>query len=198
MSSLALLEAPAASRPRLMTTEEMLALPENGTTRWLIEGVLREIPVTLRNRWHSRVELRGGALLDRWLDLQPEPRGELFSGEVGVRLKKDPDLTLGIDIVYVSAELAAKVPVGTRLIEGIPTLAVEILSPSDTIEAIEEKVDLLLSAGVPLVWVINPHNKTVAVYRPGQRVVVLNDSQELIGDPELPGFRVLVAKIFSR
>lgn len=45
----------------LMTTEEMLALPENGVERWLIRGQLREKPMALRNRWHSRVLMRLGA-----------------------------------------------------------------------------------------------------------------------------------------
>ena len=35
-----------------MTTEEMLALPDNGMERWLIDGELRERPMTVRNRFH--------------------------------------------------------------------------------------------------------------------------------------------------
>ncbi len=45
----AILDAP------VMTTEEFLALPRNGTSRWLIEGQLREKPMTVRNRTHSRL-----------------------------------------------------------------------------------------------------------------------------------------------
>jgi hypothetical protein len=39
----------------LMTTEEMLALPEDGVERWLFMGQLRERPVTVRNRWHGQI-----------------------------------------------------------------------------------------------------------------------------------------------
>jgi len=41
-----------------MTTEELLALPEDGVDRYLIRGLLREKPMTKRNRWHTRVEAR--------------------------------------------------------------------------------------------------------------------------------------------
>ena len=43
---------------QLMTTEELLAIPEDGTDRWLIAGELRERPMTRRNRFHSRVTFR--------------------------------------------------------------------------------------------------------------------------------------------
>jgi hypothetical protein len=43
-----------ATASSLMTTEELLAIPEDGTDRWLIAGELRERPMTRRNRFHSR------------------------------------------------------------------------------------------------------------------------------------------------
>jgi len=75
-----------ATATRLMTTEELLALPEDGTDRWLIAGELRERPagelrerpMTVRNRFHSRVTIRVGKSLDNWLDEQPEPRGQVL------------------------------------------------------------------------------------------------------------------------
>ena len=43
---------------------------------------------------------------------------------------------------------------------------VEILSPTDTQEGIDQSMVTVLGAGVPLVWVIDPHDETVTVYRP--------------------------------
>src|SRR5215217_3565139 len=92
--------------PSLMTTEEMLALPQNGVERELVAGHLRERPVTRRNHGHSRATIRVGSLLERWLEQQPEPRGEVVGGEAGFRLRRNPDTSVGIDIAYVSAEVA--------------------------------------------------------------------------------------------
>ena len=76
-------------------------------------------------------------------------------------------------------------------------LLVEILSPSDTQEQIDEKIDDYLRAGVAVVWIIDPHDKTVLIYRKGAAPELVNINQELCGDPELPGFRVPVAQIFA-
>ena len=81
--------------PKLMTTEEMLALPDVGTDRELIEGRLREKPITMRNRRHSRLEIRIGKILDNWLDTQPASLAEVVGGEAGFRLQRNPDTFSG-------------------------------------------------------------------------------------------------------
>jgi|SRR5262245_30078182 len=192
----------AATAP--MTTADLLALPDDGVERWLIRGELREKrpvpgdpPITIRNRFHSRVLIRVGSVLNNWLDQQPEPRGQVLGGEAGVKLTHDPDSTVGIDVVYVSAEVAARQGDDTSLIDGVPVLAVEILSPSDTQEEIYEKVTEYLQAGVPLVWIVDPYDHTVRVYRPDARPQLFNEDQELSGEPHLPDFRVPVARLFQ-
>jgi Uma2 family endonuclease len=154
--------------------------------------------VTRRSRSHSRVEARIAQLLGDWLDQQPTPRGEVYAGEVGCRLRGTPDSAVGIDVIYISAELAASQPAETRMIDGPPILAVEILSPNDTEEEVNEKVQEYLAVGVPLVWVVDPAFRTVTVYRPGAEPEMFNINQQLSGEPHLPGFVVPVAKIFGR
>lgn len=177
-----------------MTTEELLALPDNGMERWLIAGELRERPMTVRNRFHSRTMICVGTELDLWLRQQPLPRGQVLCGEVGVRLSRDPDTTVGIDVVYVSANVVVQ---QTTLIDGVPTLAVEILLPKETFKQIHEKTTVYQSAGVPLVWVLDPCDRTVKVYRPGVEPDSFNIHQELSGEPHLPGFRISVGRIFE-
>lgn len=180
-----------------ITTEELLALPDDGMEGWLIAGELRERPMTVRNRFHSRTMIRVGKFLDNWLDEQPSPRGQVLGGEVGVRSSRDPDTTVGVDVVYVSADVIVHQTQETTLIDGAPTPAVEILSPNDTIEEIREKITIYQSAGVPLVWVVHPYDRTVTVYRPGYEPDSFNALEELTGEAYLPGFRVTVARFFE-
>jgi Uma2 family endonuclease len=181
-----------------MTTAELLAMPDDDSVeRWLIDGELWEIPMTKRNRFHSRIMVRVGKLLDNWLDGQPEPRGAVLCGEAGVRLRQEPDTTVGVDVVYVSAETLAQQTDESTLIEGLPVLVVEILSPSDTQEIIDQKMDTYRGAGVPLIWVIDPHDQTVTVYRPDAAPELVNVNQDLTAEPHLPGFRVSVATLFA-
>lgn len=186
-----------AAPSKLMTTEEMLALPENGVDRELIRGELREKPVTIRNRRHSRTMSRIGGFLEHWLERQPEPRGEVLVGDAGFRLSRNPDTTVGIDLAYVSTELAASTPETVRVFDGVPVLAVEILSPSDQHEDVEDKIDIYIHAGVKLIWIVNPARRTVQVIREGGQPDLFNSQQDLRGEPFLPGFHVPVAKILQ-
>ena len=187
-----------------LTTADLLAMPDDGVERWLIRGELREKHptrqdqrMTIRNWFHSRVMVRVSKVLDNWLDQQPEPRGTVLAGEAGVRLSHDPESTVGVDVIYVSADVAGRQGDDTTLIDGVPVLAVEILSPNDTIEDTSEKVTEYLRAGTRLVWVVDPYDHTVRVYRPDARPQLFNEDQELAAEPHLPGFRVPVARLFE-
>jgi Uma2 family endonuclease len=184
-----------------MTTEEFLALPDDGVERWLVDGELREFPrkdpMTVRNRFHSRILALVCAELVNWLRQQPPPRGQVLGGEAGVRLQRDPDLTVGIDVVYVSSDVLVQQTDETTLIDGVPTLAVEILSPNDTVEEINDKLALYRRAQIPLVWLIDPYIRTVTVHAVGNEPVLFNIKQELSAEPHLPGLRVPVARLFE-
>jgi Uma2 family endonuclease len=180
-----------------MTTEELLALPDDGMDRWLINGELREKPMTVRSRFHSSIMVRIGAILLQWRDQQVEPRGKVYCGECGVRLKKSPDTTVGVDVLYAPPELVAVQSDSTTVVEGIPSLIVEILSPSDTVAEINEKVAGYRAAGVPHVWVVNPYVQTVSVHRPDCEPVLFNKNQEITAEPQLSGFKITVSRFFE-
>lgn len=191
---------PTASPPKLMTTEELLALPDDGVERWLINGQLRERrdpEMTKRNRFHSHCMTEIATVLNNWVKTRPRPRGAVYCGEIGVRLGSNPDITVGVDVAYAPAELVNAQPDDSTLLVGVPTVVVEILSPSNTQEDIEEKLDAYLSAGVPVVWVANPRRRTVTVLSPGAEPALFNATHELTAEPHLPGFRVRVADLFG-
>jgi Uma2 family endonuclease len=148
-------------------------------------------------RLHARVEARIVSLLDRWLAVQREPRGEILSGEAGCILRRDPDSTVGIDVAFISVEMAARQSDDTLLIDGPPVLAVEILSPSDRQDDIDEKVAEYLNAGVALVGVVNPRFRTVSVFRVDAEPELFNVRQELRAEPHLRGFCTAVRAIFD-
>lgn len=187
-----------ADRPALMTTEDLLALPDDGKERWLIRGELREKEMTRRNRGHSRVEGKMAYLLHKWMDERPGPRGEVLVGEAGVRLRRNPDTTVGIDVAYISPQTADADPTESRFLDGVPVLVVEILSPSDSHEEVSEKVASYLDAGVKLAWVIDPRFKTITVYRADAEPELFNVTRTISGDPHLPGFQVAVREVFAR
>ena len=189
-----------AEIPRKMTAEELLAMPDDGVERWLIRGELREnaeSDMNRRNPDHSGTMTNVAEFLGAWARSQSKPRGKVYTGDAAFKLRPDSPTLVGIDVAYVSSELRTKTPKGRKLIEGVPVLAVEILSPSDVHSDITEKVQEYLDVGVAIVWVVDPDFETVAVYRSDAEPVSFNRQQELTAEPQLPGFRVRVAELFE-
>jgi Uma2 family endonuclease len=193
---------------KVIRGKDLIDMPFDGMDRSILRGHLREYAIgaldsrtgkllPVMGRFHSKTLSNVSGLLADWLRTQVIPRGEVLSGGAGIQLQKSPETTFGVDVMYVSAEVLAAQTGESTIIEGIPTLAVEILSPSETLERVDEKTDAYLAAGVPLVWLLDLHDKSVTVYRPGAEPETYNRLAELTAEPHLPGFRVKVADLFE-
>lgn len=147
---------------------------------------------------HGRAASRIAHLLEEWLDSQPEPPGEVLSGDAAFRLRSDSPTMVGLDVAYISAELRQRTDPGAFEIDGAPLLAVEILSPSDKSEDVHDKVEEYLACGVAVVWVVDPRIRTVTVYRPNDEPVLYNRKQMIANEPALPGLTIQVDSMFSR
>lgn len=189
-----------AATTKLMTLDEFLAIPEDGVERWLIRGELREkrdTDMTRRNKPHSITEANVTALLWVWLRTQSQPRGAVVCGEAGVILRRNPEtVTAGVDVAVITAAQADARDPDTNMIVGPPTLIAEVRSPNDTEDEIAERVGEYLDCGVPVVWVISTHFRTVTIHRLGANPVALDAAGTITGDPELPGFSCPVADFF--
>ena len=108
--------------------DEFLALPEDSNIeRELINGVLKERPLTRRNRFHAKTEASIATFLTLWLLEQPESHGDVLSGKVGFTLQRDPGASVGIDVVYVSAKVGARQNEFSTMIETICIKAIQQL-----------------------------------------------------------------------
>jgi Uma2 family endonuclease len=190
-----------ATTKKLMTVEEFLRLPENGNERWLIQGQLHEIPsekpMTVRNRFHSRLLMKMGTELEMWLRTQPSPKGGIFGGEAGFLLRRNPDTIVGIDIAYVDSPTLSKQTNETTLIDGVPILAIEIMSPSDRREDLTAKIREYLSVGVAYVWTVDPDFKYITAYRPNENPQLYTLDSEITAEPQLPRLRIQINSLFE-
>lgn len=78
-----------------------------------------------------------------------------------------------------------------------PDFVVELRSATDTLKALREKMQEYRDNGARLGWLIDPHNKRVEIYRPGQGVEILENPSNLSGESILPGFILSLKRIFS-
>ncbi|MEG4534971.1 Uma2 family endonuclease [Microcoleus sp. D2_18a_D3] len=84
-------------------------------------------------------------------------------------------------------------------LEGAPDLAVEILSPSNTVAEIHDKIVEYFENGARLVWVIHPKEQYVLVYRSSQEPDrLLKSVNSLDGEEIVPGFTLPVAELFQK
>jgi len=72
-----------------------------------------------------------------------------------------------------------------------------VLSPNDTVEEIEQKVDDYIDAGCPMVLVLNPKRRTATVYRPSANPLVMREQEIFDAQDVVPGFRCTVREIFT-
>lgn len=78
-----------------------------------------------------------------------------------------------------------------------PDFVVELRSPSDSPQKLAAKMEEYRDQGTRLGWLIEPEERRVSIYRPGQSVEVLETPAEVEGDPELPGFVLQLEKIWQ-
>jgi Uma2 family endonuclease len=80
----------------------------------------------------------------------------------------------------------------------VPDLAVEVISPNDSYYHVEEKAEEWLTAGVCLLWIINPRACEVQVRRSvGNGIALLKKGDELTGEEVIPGFHCRVSDLFQ-
>jgi Uma2 family endonuclease len=121
--------------------------------------------------------------------------GKVFLGGTGFVIARNPDTVGAPDVAFVGKD---RLPSGRvrGFFPGAPDLAVEVVSPSDRLSDLTSKVDERLAAGATSVWVLDPPNRAIVVYRAGKQVLRYGDSDELRDEPTLPGFALKLSDLF--
>ena len=172
----------------LVTVEDFLRRSEARDTRYeLVEGELITLSPTMPEHNDVRdtllVALRNflaGRGLGRVLS---EQAFHLFGETVRVP-----------EIAFVRAGHSIE---PHKLPEGAPDLAIEVISPSNTLREMEQRISDFFAAGSTRVWLVYPEHREVYVH--GLAGVVCRRGDDLLEDPELlPGFSVKVSSLFGQ
>ena len=125
------------------------------------------------------------------------PRGGyLLTNDTGLIVRRGPDSVRGPEVmVFLERRTPAEMNRGH--VNRIPALVVEVLSPTDQFSRTQRRVDQYEALGVPLIWVVDPDERAVHVYRPNELRKRLDDGDELTGNGVLPDFACKVADLFT-
>jgi Uma2 family endonuclease len=182
-----------AAKPKLLTADDLLRLDGQGVRGELIRGALHErMPAGLR---HGEVVAALLALL--WMHIRPGRLGRVFGSDTGVILETNPDTVREPDVAFVSAE---RLPLDAE-VDGYcpvaPDLVVEIKSPSDSEQEVDDKATMWLIHGVRMALMINPETGTIRVRRPDRPAALLSMDDTLDVGEVLLGFSCSVREILG-
>jgi Uma2 family endonuclease len=173
-----------ATEARRYTPEDLLAMPD-GKSYELVNGQLVERNMGAES---SRVGTRLCSRLD--LFCEEHDLGSVWGADNGYQcfphargLVRRPDVSF-VKKGRLPGDVSPK-----GWVRIAPDLAVEVVSPNDTAEELEEKLDDYDKAGVRLLWVIYPEARKARIYRLEGPPAVLGEDDELSGEDVIPGFR---------
>jgi Uma2 family endonuclease len=123
--------------------------------------------------------------------------GRVGSNETGLHVKREPPRSRGADVVFISYQRlpADQEPEGFLTVP--PELVVEVLGLKDSWEEMLDKVKDYHEFGVDMVWVADPHTRSVKKFPRGGAPMIVHEGQDIDGGSSLPGLKVSVAKFFE-
>ncbi len=78
-----------------------------------------------------------------------------------------------------------------------PDFVLELMSPTDDLLTVRQKMAEYMTCGIKLGWLINPDAQQVEIYRQGQDKEVLNNPSSLSGENVMPNLIVDLSDILS-
>ena len=177
--------------PGSATFDDLLRFNENGARCELVDGTLVEKAMGWKE---SLIALALGSILRDFVNARN--LGLVTGADGFVRILGS--LARGPDVAFFSWDrLPNRRMPEDSVPECVPDLAVEVLSLGNTLAEMSRKRREYFHAGARLVWMIDPRERTVAVYTSITNYVILDDSQKLSGGDVLPGLEIELAKLFA-
>ncbi|MFM2438552.1 MAG: hypothetical protein RLZ55_1375 [Actinomycetota bacterium] len=133
---------------RLLTRDDLRALPDDGLRHELIDGQFVMTPAPGSN--HQTISLTLAAMI----------RAQVLGSDLKV-LTAPFDVALGPHVVEPDIVLARKADFTARDLPVAPLLVIEVLSPSTSHLDQGRKRDLYAEAGVPHYWIVDPETPSI-------------------------------------
>ncbi len=179
-----------------LSPQELLDLPDAASYE-LVDGNLVERHTGSES---SAVAVAVAGQLANFV--RPKRAGHLFTTDCGYRcFPGAPDKVRRPDVSFVRTGRLADERPPEGYVESSPDLVMEVLSPGDLAYEIDGKIEDYLSAGVRLIWVVNPKTRTLRIHRPADSplgpIGAASETDMITGEDVLPGFECRVAEFFD-
>lgn len=171
----------------LLSVDEFLdwaKRPENRTGRLeLDEGIVCERPqATARHNYYIWLLVR--ILTSYALQAQT---GFVLTDQTGLVLSRADRVVRRAGVAFV-ARRPGRLDRPLEYLEEPPALVAEVVRRGDRLKPLYRRLAQYLRYGVPWVWVVQPDERCVAEYRPGEFPRVHDETDVLSGEGVLAGF----------
>ncbi len=183
-----------APEKKVWTDEAFMALPNNGHRYEIVNGEL--IDMGNSGAKHGYIAIILSSAL--FAVVMSKKLGVLFDSSTAFKMKngnkRSPDIAF-----FAKERLQGMTELPSGFLEGAPDLAVEVLSPGNTVEEIDAKITEYFENGTRLVWVISPTQHYILIYRSAQEPDrLLKSVDNLDGEEVIPGFSLTVSDLFQK
>ena len=179
-------------REKVWTDEEFMALSKDGHRYELVDGK----PIDIGNSGMEHGEI--GAFLAGMLAIYVRQNKLGTVCDSSTAFTHQNDNKRSPDLSFIPKERLQGLTRPLRgFFQGSPDLAVEILSPSHTVEELHTKIVEYFENDTRLVWVIHPDEKYVLVYHTPEPDGFLRSGDRRDGEEIVPGFSMAVAELFA-
>lgn len=123
--------------------------------------------------------------------------GKIFDSSTGFKLSNGA--TRSPDLSWIESSRWQAIPKAQqRKFAPIdPDFVIELMSPTDDLDELRNKMNEYINCGVKLGWLICPDEKQVEIYRQGEKKKILDNPRSLSGEDILPGLTVDLIDIFA-
>jgi Uma2 family endonuclease len=121
--------------------------------------------------------------------------GEVFDSSTGYDLTAIGGGKPSPDVSWIETSRLVGIEI-TGFISIVPDFVIELRSATDNLKPLQEKMKEYRRLGVRLGLLINPKNKQIEVYRPGQDVVVMESPSSIDCGEVMPGFVLSMSRIW--
>jgi Uma2 family endonuclease len=178
---------------KAVTPDDLLRMPDQGMGYELVNGELKELDVSYLSSF-----VAGQVYFQ--LQSYVGPRRLGWVSPEGTSFRCFPDDENRVRRADTAFHRLDRLTAEQARTDGhctvVPDFVVEVVSPNDLADEVNEKRIEWLEAGAQLVWVIHPIQQTIHAYRADGTVTLFRRTDTLTAEPVLPDFRVPVADLF--
>jgi len=178
---------------KLLTADDLLAMPDDGKYYELVRGELVEMPPP--GFMHEFVVAQFIMLFGNFV--RSRDLG-IVTGGPGIYIEQDPDTVRAPDCAFVShGRIAGPLPDRGYVFGLIPDLVVEVVSPDYSVAEARVRAQMWLDAGARLALAAHIDTREIITYRDDGDVQRFGMGDDFNCEPALPGFTCPVADVFD-